>query len=54
MKKGQFVNVYEDPVTETKLEGKAKLIRKYTDYTGGEQWLVKFEDGSMVSRFIKV
>jgi hypothetical protein len=41
---GQTVNVYEDPVTCNKFEGKAKLLECYRD-TGWDNlslWLVRF------------
>jgi hypothetical protein len=58
LRKGQVVMVYEDPVTETRPEGKAQLldlIEKYTD--GIEHWWVQFLDDDFhnpVERNIKV
>ena len=52
---GQVVNVYEDPVTCNKFEGKAKLLVCY-NHVGWDNlssWLVRFtKDGSRVIRKI--
>gem|GEM_PF-2599835 len=56
MKKGDVVKIYEQPLTETKFEGEAKLISfiKYLN-VDVELWRVKFiDDGQIVSRAIKV
>lgn len=60
MRKGDVVKIYEQPLTETKYEGKAKLIsfikqlNSAVNY-GVELWRVKFiEDGQVVSRAIKI
>jgi hypothetical protein len=38
--------IYEDPVTRTKVEGKAALLELITDYGDGyEMWIVRFENG---------
>lgn len=55
MKRGQIIKIYQDPMTETDFEGSAKLIKKLG---GGkelemEMWLVKFENGDIVERWIK-
>lgn len=43
MKKGQVVTIYEDPITQTKVEGQARLLRKECDLGDGlEYWAVKF------------
>jgi len=57
MKKGDVVIIYEDPVTETKPEGEAKLIKKLAFSSvipTKEYWTVKFvSDGAVVDRFIR-
>jgi len=56
MKKGDIVEVYEQPLTQTKSEGKAKLVSfiRLLDI-GVELWRVKFiNDGQVVGRAIKV
>ena len=58
MKKGDIVEIYEQPLTETKLEGKAKLISLRGENRGGnvglEFWRVKFlSDGLICDRAIK-
>ena len=57
LKSGKTVLIYEDVLTETKLEGKAVLVKKIQ---GGQiqRWLVQFitKDGTldyMVERSIK-
>lgn len=59
MKKGDIVSIYEQPLTETKYEGEAKLVsfikqlNSAVNY-GVELWQVKFiNDGMVVSRAIK-
>ena len=49
------VMIYEDPMTETKPEGKALLLRKMHDEAGMERWKVCFvgEDGAVYERVIK-
>lgn len=45
MKKGDVIMIYEDPFTQKKEEGKAKLIEKYQagSYPGDQEyWKVKF------------
>jgi len=61
MKKGDIVEIYEHPLTETKDEGKAKLIKKIqtcsdgTNPNGMEIWRVCFlDDGFYCNRTIKV
>jgi len=50
MKIGQIVKIYEDPITEQKLEGKAKLTKrlKLTNAINAkeqlEYWLVAFQN----------
>lgn len=62
MKAGDLVTIYEDPLTEKKPEGEAKLIRrtavsplqKCKDGMGLEQWLVEFlSDKAKCYRWIK-
>ena len=60
MKKGNIVSIYEQPLSETKYEGEAKLIsfikqlNSAVNY-GVELWQVKFiDDGQVVSRAIKI
>ena len=59
MKKGDVVSIYQDPITQTKLEGKATLIKRHKHglfserVLGLERWLVRFEDGDEVWRDIK-
>jgi len=54
MKKGDIVMIFEEWLTETKPEGKAKLIERVNADDEGEQWLVKFlSDGFSCLRFIK-
>lgn len=52
------VMIYEDPITETKPEGKATLLRKMGECTtegGLESWRVCFagDDGGVYERLIK-
>jgi hypothetical protein len=45
MKTGMIVTVYEDPITETKVEGRAKLIRCIKiDPDHIDLWVVEFPD----------
>lgn len=65
MKKGEIIKIYEDPVTETKVEGVGKLLKKIQPDTKMaeklwetspftlERWLVEFSDGSRVHRWVK-
>jgi hypothetical protein len=48
MVKGDKVNIYHDPETKQKLEGKAKLLKQIQKF----YWRVKFENGDIVDRFI--
>ena len=56
MKKGDIVEIYEQPLTETKSEGEAKVISFIRQlHVEVEFWRVKFiSDGAIVSRAIKV
>ena len=56
MIEGQIVTIYEDPISETFKEGKAKLIKKEYDLPDGlEYWAVRFldDDGIILHRAIK-
>jgi hypothetical protein len=54
-KKGDIVMVYEDPITEQKPEGKAKLLAFVNNFGELENWEVKFlDDGTVTTRAIKV
>ena len=56
LKVHQTVKVYEDPITQKKLEGKAVLLHKIGDLPDGlERWKVCFEgeDGAVYERTIK-
>lgn len=54
---GDIVDIYEDPITEEKLEGKAKLISRDIKAVGDglEYWSVQFLEGyeDITQRFIK-
>jgi hypothetical protein len=59
LRKGQVITIYEDPLTETKPEGKAQLISPIDQSVPDamERWLVQFLDDdfhSPVERLIKV
>jgi hypothetical protein len=59
MKRGDIVNIYEDPNTEKHLEGRAKLIKKYPAQSDKFQecWLVMFLEpgyGDKAYRMINV
>lgn len=57
MKKGDIVSIYDDPLTETKPEGKAYLVKflSQTGNVGVEYWRVRFVDDNFVAdRAIKV
>lgn len=55
MKKGDIVEIYEQPLSETGNEGKAKLIRSVKLWQEGmEIWRVEFlSDGFICDRAIK-
>ena len=54
MKKGDIVMIYIDPVTETKEEGQAKLLKCPRTSRTIDYWKVKFlTDGFVTHRFIK-
>jgi hypothetical protein len=56
MKRGDVVKIYENPVTKTKIEGEAKLMRLLKTMSDDlEQWEVHFtgdSPGSYVERAI--
>ena len=57
MRVHEMVNIYQDPITEEKLEGRACLLQKVADLGDSlEQWKVCFagEDGGVYLRTIKV
>lgn len=55
MKRGDIVVIFEDPLTEKKIEGKARLIRLESKDHSTERWAVKFlDDGMIVDRHIKI
>ncbi len=55
MEKGQIVTIYEDPVTQTKIEGEAKLLGKIAENTNLEDWKVEFlDDGYRTERVIRI
>lgn len=56
LRRGQIVQVFEDPSTEKRFEAEAKLISKSkTRYAGGlEYWRVEFlDDGFRAMRWLK-
>jgi len=54
MEKGQIITVYEDPITQTKIEGDAKLLGKIAENTDLEDWKVEFlDDGYRTERVIR-
>lgn len=46
LQKGMVVNVFHDPLTRTKVEGSAKLLREYRPDVGDglSMWEVEFHD----------
>lgn len=44
LEKGQIVTIYEDPITQKKPEGKAKLIKRHHIVDNMEYWQVEFLD----------
>jgi hypothetical protein len=58
MEKGDIVEIYEDPYTRKRLEGKAKLIKLLSsDVSMGEEyWTIQFlneDEGNTHNRWIK-
>lgn len=54
LRKGQIVQIFEDPITEKKFEDEAKLrIRISKGFNGLERWSVQFlNDGFITERTI--
>ena len=54
--KGKIVNIYQDPITQSNLEGEAKLIKEYRPDEGDglSMWIVEFldEPGNVFIRII--
>ena len=48
------VTIYEDPITRSKPEGLATLLRRVEDVDGGllERWVVKFPGDAPVERWV--
>lgn len=54
-KKGEILMIYEDPLTQTKEEGWAKLLRKIMEHDRSEYWRVEFlDDDSVAYRWVTV
>ena len=55
MKKGEIVTIYEDPLTEKKMEGKARLVEEIVSDPPLESWYVRFigEESDEYVRWIK-
>jgi hypothetical protein len=55
MKVGDIVEIYEKPMTNERLEGRAKLVRLLTSDYDRELWEVKFvgDDAVLFLRWIK-
>lgn len=55
---GDKVNIYEDPITEQRREGQARLVECMDRDAHGdgrmERWIVDFGDGQEVARAIRV
>ena len=52
--KGQIVVIYEDPLTEEKIEGQAKLLKRVKTITEGtERWHVNFLADNVGDVFIR-
>lgn len=53
MTKSDKVKVFQKPITDKGFEGNAVLIRYLdSDPEIGERWLVRFEDGARVERWV--
>lgn len=51
--RGRAVDIYEDPITCTKLEGRAKIVKVMCANDDGLMRVrVRFSDGDMVERLI--
>ena len=57
MRKGDIVNIYEDPITKKHFQGKAKLVSRDIKAVGDglEYWSVQFLENyeDITQRFIK-
>lgn len=54
MNKGDIVTIYQDPVSQKKAEGKAKLLQLLLEGEEDfEYWKVEFENGDKVCRWIR-
>lgn len=51
---GQRVAIFIDPMGESSLEGWADLLEKLQEAPGKEFWKVRFQDGEIVHRWVKV
>lgn len=54
MEKGQIVTIYEDPITRKKPEGNAKLLALEKDDPIMQYWRVRFNNGFITSRWIRL
>jgi hypothetical protein len=52
LKRGSRVTIYEDPITKTKPEGEAKLVKQISYDPQCERWYVDFGDGIKIVRVI--
>jgi hypothetical protein len=56
MKKGDIIEIYQDPWTKKKIEGKAKLVKRFIEARQKnelEYWEVEFlSDGAIVNRWV--
>lgn len=49
LKKGNVVAVYEDPITQSKIEGTAVLLERIGCDGIGETWKVSFEGDNFIT-----
>lgn len=56
MKKGDILEIFEDPITKIKSEGNAKLVKRLENFDQDmERWQVKFiSDGAKAERWIRI
>lgn len=53
MEKGQIIMIYQDPITQQKPEGEAKLLKLEKDDPDQQYWKVRFlSDGFVTFRWI--
>ena len=53
LESGDIVTIYQDPITQKRYEGTAKLIERIHVYNHGTRWLVRFEgEDQMTERMI--